>query len=1126
MVLCSVADKMLKCATQRKFNSSKTARSIEIYLSFFILSTMQPKQLLLSLALMGFVSNIFAIDFNDTRMLSQPSVVGNRIAFIYAEDLWVANADGSQPRRLTVDRGIESNPVIAPDGKTVAFSAQYDGNTDVFVVPFDGGVPKRLTWHPGVDQVRGFTTDGKNVLFNSPRNVFTGRYSQLFTVPLNGGMATQLEIPNAFWAAYSPDGKKMAYNPLNDNFRQWKNYRGGTISVLHIFSFSDKSVIRIPQPAGGCNDVNPVWLGNTVYFRSDRNGEFNLFAFNTATQQVSSLTDFKDFPVLFASGQNEKIVFEQAGYLHVYNLTANNATRLKIGIAADLPELRSRMVKGADFIRSAAISPTGARAVIDCRGDIVTVPAEKGDYRNITQSTGVHEKYPAWSPDGKTIAYFSDASGEYQLHLKQQDGKGAARNIAINGSGFYAFLEWSPDSKKISFVDNGRSLYIVEVATGAITKVDADEVYVPGSFRGAHGDWSHDSKWLSYTKIVETNFKRIYLYSLEQKKSYALTDGLSDADEPKFDKSGKYIYFTASTDAGPVANWFDQSNNDMRSTNNVYLVTLQKETISPLAKESDEEVVKPDTGAVKKPETSETAAVAPPKKDNSLRIDWEGINNRIISLPVAAGNNGNLIAGKEGELYYIVYDNSGGGMLRKYDLKAKKDAEVLAMNNCLFSADGKKMLYDVNGTWFISDAGSKPAPGKAPINTAAIMIATESAPEWKNMFEEAWRVNRDYFYDPNMHGANWNAMKKKYEVFLPDLACRGDLNTLIQWMCSELGVGHHRVTNPGDRGYTAPRINGGLLGADYAVANNRYQIKKIYGGLNWTPSLKSPLTEPGVNVKVGDYLIAVNGNELTASDEIYRWFENTAGKITEITVSANADGSAPRTVKVVPIDNEAALRNRDWVEGNLKKVTEATNGQVAYVYVPNTAAQGHEYFKRYFYPQANRKAIIVDERFNGGGQLADYYINLLLNREQAYWNTRHGKDFKSPAASIQGPKVMLIDETAGSGGDMLPFMFRKFKVGTLVGKRTWGGLVGILGFPEFIDGGSVTAPNVAIWTKDGFIVENEGVAPDIEVEQNPADVINGKDPQLQKAIEVALKELEKNPIVAPVRPPHPIRVRK
>jgi len=475
----------------------------------------------------------------------------------------------------------------------------------------------------------------------------------------------------------------------------------------------------------------------------------------------------------------------------------------------------------------------------------------------------------------------------------------------------------------------------------------------------------------------------------------------------------------------------------------------------------------------------------------------------------------------DGDLVYVSSADDGTGTMHKYDFKKRADNEVVEMDGYVITADGKKMLYTRKGAWTISATGEKPAPGKGMVNIGDVAVKIDPPAEWANMFNEAWRVNRDYFYDPGMHGNDWAAIQKKYAAFLPDLACRSDLNNVFQWMLSELSIGHSFITDAGDRMYMHQPVSGGLLGADYTIANNRYRFEKIYGGLNWNPTLRSPLTEPGVNVKVGEYLLAVNGREVSATDNIYSFFENTAGKIVELTVGPNADNTSSRVVKAVPVANEFALRNRDWVEGNLRKVTEATNGQVAYVYVPNTANEGHDYFKRYFYPQVNRKAIIIDERFNSGGDLADYYINLLMNPYQANWHMRYGQDLKSPTASIQGPKVMITDETAGSGGDMLPWMFRKFKVGTLVGKRTWGGLVGILGFPEFIDGGTVTAPNVGIWTKDGFIVENVGVSPDIEIEQTPADVIAGKDPQLEKAIQIALQQLKDNPQTDPVRPAFP-----
>jgi tricorn protease len=1082
--------------------------------------------------------NLRGIDTSDTRMLSQPAVSKSHIAFIYAEDLWVMNADGTNPRRLTVDEGIEGEPCFSPDGQLIAFSAQYDGNTDVFVIPVGGGVPVRLTWHPGSDVARTFTPDGTKVVFASQRATFTGRYSQLFTVGIEGGYPEQMAIPNAFYVSLSPDGTRMAYTPLPPVHAQWKNYRGGTASTIWLYTPADRSVIKVPQPQGGCNDTHPMWVGDRIYFLSDRNGEFNLFSCNGSGTDIRQHTTFTDFPVLSASAARGKIVFEQAGYLHSFDIAGGEQARLKVGIAADLLELRPRYLQGFNYMRSADISPTGSRAVFGFRGEIITLPAEKGDPRNITQTAGSHEKYPAWSPDGKTIAYFSDASGGYKLCIKQQDGKGEAKVFDLPGTGFYAYPKWSPDSKRISFTDNGRNLWLLDITTSTIRKIDTDEMYFPGPFREMFGDWSSDSRWIVYTKMINTFFRVVYLYSVDQQKSFAVTDGLSDAAEPVFDPNGEYIYFLASTDAGPVINWFDLSSADMRMSSSIYLVTLRKDIISPFAKESDEEKGSEEKTDSEKPAPAVAAKGASKasaksqartpaaEKSEVLKIETDGIQERIVNVPVSPGNYAELGVAGAGEILYIVMpDGRGASALRKYNLKDRKDEEVMELDSYIVSADRKKMLYVKGQTVGITAAGRKPEPGKGILNTGAISVRIDPLEEWPQIFDEAWRVNRDYFYDPGMHGADWKAMKEKYAQFLPHLTCRSDLNRVIQWMCSELGVGHHRVGG-GDRLATPQRVGGGLLGADFAIENNRYRLKKIYGGLNWNPDLRSPLTEPGLNVKTGEYILAIDGRDVTADKNIHSFLENTDGKIVELTVGPDPVYTGSRVIKVVPVGNEMSLRNRDWVEGNLKKVTEATDGKVAYVYVPNTAGQGHEYFKRYFFPQANRKAIIVDERFNGGGMIADYYIDLLTRPLQSYWNMRYGNDLKTPSASIQGPKVMIIDETAGSGGDMLPWMFRKFGVGTLVGKRTWGGLVGTLGFPELMDGGMVTAPNLAIWTEEGFVVENVGVAPDIEVEQWPADVLDGRDPQLEKAIEVALRELEKNPPAEPVRPPYPVRVRR
>jgi tricorn protease len=1081
------------------------------------------------------------LDPADTRLVSQPTVGGRHIAFVYADDLWVADLDGKNPRRLTADVGAESNPVFSPDGRTIAFSGQYEGNTDVYTIPVTGGTPVRLTWHPSPDVVRGFRPDGNAVLFSSARNAYSGRHHQLFTVPLSGGMATQLPIPWAFEAAYSPDSRFIAYTPNRDVTQQWKHYRGGTNGRIWVFNVQSHDVTEVPQPEGRCNDLDPNWVGNTVYFRSDRAGEYNLFAFEAGSREVRQVTKFADFPVVDVNTDGRNLIFEQAGYLHVLTPGESEPRRLRIGVAADLTETRARFAKGAKYARAAAVSPSGARAVFEFRGEIVTVPAEKGDARNLTETVGVHERAPAWSPDGRSVAYFSDSGGEYKLHIRPADGKGDAKIFALNGAGLYDSVVWSPDSKKIAFTDNSQSLYWIDLGNGQVKKIASEPQYGPTRLWRLVPAWSPDSRWVAYNLGNKAAYRIAYVYDTRTDKSHQVTDGLADAVDPVFDAGGKYLYLLVSTDAGPVNQWFAQSNADMRVRRSVYLVVLKKGVPSPLSKESDEEKAEKADQAAKKVVKDKKEE---PKEPAAVEIDFDGIDQRVVPLPIPSGELGNLQGGPAGQVFYIQIVRmdspalAPSGTLHRFDLAKRKSEPIAAGVSEYQVAAGRKKVLIASpappqpgapapvSDWFVAElATATGGPPKGKLNLDAVEVRVEPRVEWRQIFDEAWRVNRDYFYDPTMHGADWPAMKKKYEPFLAHVTHSGDLYRVLQWMLSELAVGHSGM-RPGERASEPKTVPGGLLGADYEIANGRYRFKKVYGGLNWSPGLRAPLTAPGVDVQAGEYLLAVRGKDLRPPTNLHVLFENSAGKSIEITVGPNSDGAGSRTVSVEPVANEFALRNRDWVEGNLRKVHQATDGRVAYVYVPNTTVQGHEYFKRYFFPQAGKEAIIVDERFNGGGQVADYYIDLLRRPFTAYWTTRYGETITTPGGAIFGPKVMVIDETAGSGGDLLPWMFRQYKLGPLVGKRTWGGLVGVLGFPTLMDGGLVTAPNLAFWTpEEGYGVENVGVPPDHDVEMTPKDVIAGKDPQLEKAIELALEGLKNQPPRQATRPGFPRRVK-
>jgi len=1091
-------------------------------------------------------------------LMQKPTLSKTHIAFSYAGDLWLVAREGGEARLLTSGDGTKNDPVFSPDGSMIAFSGDYDGNVDVYVMPSEGGVPRRLTHHPAVDEVVGWSPDGKSVLFRSSRNSYS-RFNRLFTVSLEGGLPRELPLPTAEFGAFSSDGKHIAYVPVDNNRRLsaigWKRYRGGKASRVWIANLSDLNVDQVPRETS--NDGNPMWIGGKVYFLSDRNGPFTLFSYDPKSKKVEQALASNGADIKSASAGPGAIVYEQFGSLNLFDPATGKSKTVAVTVPADLPNVRPHFKKVDNEIASATLSPSGARAVFEAHGEVLTAPAEKGDIRNLTNTPGVMERDPSWSPDGKWVAYFSDESGEYQLFLKNPDGMGEARKISLGTpASFYYEPIWSPDSKKIAFSDKRLNLWYLDLGKGTPVKIDTDTYDAPQ--RTLDPVWSPDSRWISYSKTLTSHMHAIFAYSLDQAKSLQLTDGLSDARFPAFDQKGQYLYFTASTDVGPTTGWLDLSSINRPITRSAYLMVLRKDQPSPLAPESDEEKSAADDSrqdADKSAKTEDKAEQEPGSAEEKakaqdaraaksvknegvvVRIDAENISQRIVAMPIPPRDYSKLVAGKAGTIFLIEDSPRPGpdqqNTLWRFDLTLRKPEKLMeGANDFTVSFDGKKMLYSKgrreNKKWFISSATAPargeggPAAGKPemPLALAKMEVRVDPRAEWKQEYNEVWRIERDFFYDPNLHGLNLAATKKQYEPYLANVGSRYDFSYLLAEMLGELTVGHMYIRTPPEPPAEQGKV--GLLGAEYTVENGRYRFSKIYQGENWNPQLRAPLTQPGVNVQEGEYLLAVNGRELRGTDEIFELFEGTADKSTVLKVGPAVDGKGAHNVTVVPIESEAALRNRAWIEGNLQRVEKLSGGKLAYVYLPDTGFGGYTSFNRYFFAQVGREGAVIDERFNGGGAAADYVIDYLRRPLQNYWMTREGHDFTTPVGAIFGPKAMITNMYAGSGGDALPWYFRDAKLGPLVGTRTWGGLVGIYDYPALMDGGSVTAPRVAFYNRTGdWDVENHGVAPDYEVEITPKDWASGHDPQLEKAVALVMDSLKKNPLPVAKHPAFP-----
>ncbi len=1103
-----------------------------------------------SLAAVLALTSLTASASTKPNILQHPALSHDLICFAYAGDLWTVPRDGGHATRLTTGVGIETAPVFSPDGRTIAFTGEYDGNTDVFTIPATGGIPHRVTYHPGADYAIAWTPDGKDIVFRSSRQT-TSRYTQLYTVPAAGGIAKLLPLPMAYEGQLSSDGSSIVYSPLPPafgfsyaSFVSWGNYHGGQAGFLRITTLPGLDSVEIPHEIAP--DFSPVFVGKNVYFLSGRDhGHIGVFKYDAASKAVTEVVHNPGPQIRSLSGDGQTLIYDELGEIHLLDPATGKSHTVPVEIDADLPEVRPTIKNVAAEIDHIAISATGVRVAVEAHGEILTVPAKHGPTRDITNTTGVMERDPAWSPDGQSIAYFSDESGLYALHVAPQTGIGPVKKFPLAPEPAYYFdPKWSPDSKKLVFHDNRLNLYMLDTTTGKLSVIGDKNIF--GGFSDLTYDmsWSPDSKWIAYPRSMPNHLHAIFLYNVDSGQSTQVTSEMGESRFPAFDRDGKYLYFFTSTNAGATSDGLDMTSDLYDVNGTIYAAVLSSTQASPVApelddekatgKSKDDEPAKPEADAKPGDEKASHKPAATPKP---VKIDLAGIETRIVALPLPIGVYSDLQTGLKGSLYFREQPRSGRfgereSVLNRWNPEDKKTERLAErVESFQLTADGEKMLLELSSRnpampgpsgppqWVIVPASAPIKPGEGAVSFADLQVRVDPHAEWNQMYHEVWRIERAYFYDPHFHGADTVADEKRLEPYVQSIASRADLNYMLQEMLSALSVGHLRGN--GGAIPEAKHISGGLLGADYTIANNRYCFAKIYTGGLFNPDIKAPLAQPGLNVAVGDCIQSINGQDLTAPTDIQEPLEGTAGKIILLHITA-ADGSNPRDINVVPVANEAALRNIDWIDSNQKKVDQLSGGKLAYVYLPDTAAGGFTNFNRYFMAQTDKQGAVIDERFNGGGQIADYIIEVLGRKIESYWAPRYGTIEHTPNAGIYGPKVMIVNEFAGSGGDAMPWLFRHNQIGTLVGKRTWGGLVGIGAIPVLMDGGHVTSPSVAFFSPKGeWDVENHGVEPDVVVEQDPKLVSEGHDPQLEKAVSIALQQLGEHPETHPARPPYP-----
>jgi len=1054
-----------------------------------------------------------------TKMLQQPDISADNIAFVYAGDIWLADRDGNNPHRLTSDLASESNPQFSPDGKTIAFTASYNGNADVYTMSIIGGQPKRLTWHPGADTVEDWSKDGKRVVFTSRREINHNRAGQMFEISINGGHPTKIMDARAVDPNWSEDGKNIAYRPFIKAHRGasgWRQHRGGSTPPIWIYNPKNHATTVVPH--GNSSDFQPMWVGKDVYFLSDRDGSVGIHGFNSKNG-VWLVTDTKPWDILSANAHGDSIIFDAGGELKIYNTKAKKTRDLSINISPDLPQRRVAWKSVQGNIEAAELSPTGKRVIITARGDVFTVPLKDGSVRNVTQTDGIRDMSGIWSDDGNKLAYLSDATGAYKLMLADQTGKVDDKSFSLSDekTNYFYLVSFVDDDKKILFRDSHLNLKYVDLGSGLVKNIATDPVrkgFIEGHQQVAV---SADSKWISYSLIGASNNQQLFLYNFDSGVASVITDGMSDAAQPAFSTDGKYLYFTASTNRGTSAASIDMSQQERPYRAAIYAAVLQADGKSPLLpksdeEESDDEKSTEDKDAKGKDEDDKS------ESEESMVIDLKGLSNRIVALPVAERNYSSLAVAEDGALFYLDSPQPGastepdGGSqadskVMRFDMKEKETNEVLFdVADFSLSRDGKIILYQLAQNKLMTAETGEKIEGES-LGLADLKMRIDPRKEWLQIFNDAWRMEQDYFYAENMHGLDWKSIYDQYRPLVDHVGRREDLTLLIVEMIAELQVGHNRAYR-GDV-YSNGTVNVGLLGADISRNKDQYRIEKIYSGEKWNPFFEAPLGIPGIDVKEGDYIIAVNGKSFAKNDNFFAAFENTRGKQVSLTVSSKANGKKSRDVTVIPMGNERSVRLWSWIEANRNYVDKASKGRIGYVYIPNTTDAGYTFFNRMFFSQLDKEGIIIDERSNGGGQVANYITDVLSRTYLAGYQDRDGGVYGSPVGALDGPKVMLIDQDAGSGGDFLPYAFRHEGIGKLIGTRTWGGLIGIAHNPNLVDGGVLTVPFIRIFDAAGrWLAENEGVSPDIEVKLMPADVNKGKDAQLDRGIKQVMDELK------------------